>query len=272
MSVRIGIITDIHHGPSTETKAGSSALGLLGQFADFIAEEQPDLILDMGDRISDVDAMTDLRHETQIAEFFGTLGAPTYHLCGNHDRDHLSVSDNEAILDQQLSSQVVDVGDWQIVLWRANAKMDFSDERYGFPLNDDDLPWLASTMRLATKPCLVVSHVPLSGHGQIGNYYFENQEAFSRYQADAAVRDALALCPHPVACIAGHVHWNTVTVVNGIYHFTQQSLTETFATQGQPASAWGMLELDETVNWQVFGRDPFAFSMTPTATRWMPPR
>ena len=51
--------------------------------------------------------------------------------------------------------------------------------------------------------------------------------------------------PVPVVWLAGHVHWNTVTLVDGIPHVTLQSLTETFTTHPEPAAAWGLLELGD---------------------------
>lgn len=131
--------------------------------------------------------------------------------------------------------------------------------------------WLSNVMQKASKPTLVVSHVPVSGHSQIGNYYFECRPEASRYPQSRRARTALGQAQVPVLCLAGHVHWNTVTTVDGISHLTQQSLTESFSTRGEPAEAWGMLTLADTVHWQVFGCDPFEARLTPQPGRWTPP-
>ena len=55
---RIAIVTDIHHGAPSHTKRGDTALDLLGQFADWANAQKPDLVLDLGDRISDIDTQT----------------------------------------------------------------------------------------------------------------------------------------------------------------------------------------------------------------------
>lgn len=65
----------------------------------------------------------------------------------------------------------------------------------------------------------------------------------------------------PVVWLAGHVPWNTVTLVDGVPHVTLQSLTETFKTHPEPAAAWGLLELGTSIAWRVHGRDPLSFSM-----------
>ena len=268
---RIAIVTDIHHGAPSHTKRGDTALELMGQFADWANAEKPDLVLDLGDRISDIDTQTDLRLEGEVADVFARLNALVYHICGNHDRDHLTVAENEEILGVDLHSQVIDLGDWQLVLWRADAKIHRTAPRIGFDLPEADLLWLSHTLQRATKPTLIASHVPCSGHSQIGNYYFQRNESLSTYPQADRVREVLAQARVPLVCIAVHVHWSTVTTVDGTPHITQQSLTESFTTAGEPARAWGMLELGETVHWQVFGDDPFEARLTPSNQRWTAP-
>lgn len=268
---RIAIVTDIHHGAPSHTKRGDTALELLAEFVAWANTEEPDLVLDLGDRISDVDSQTDARLEREVAEVLAGLDAPLHHVCGNHDRDHLSVAENAEILSADLAHGVLDLGDWQLALWRADAKIHRTGPRPGFDLPEADLLWLSQMAQRAEKPTLVASHVPLSGHSQIGNYYFQRNAALSTYpQADRA-RAALAQARVPVACIAGHVHWNTVTTVGGIPHLTQQSLTESFTTGGAPARAWGMLTLGDKLHWQVLGDDPFEAVLTPSRHRWTPP-
>ncbi len=70
MSLKIAIVTDIHHGKDAEAKKGSQALPLLKKFARFVAKQKPDLVLDLGDRISDEDPETDLRLEEEVSAAF----------------------------------------------------------------------------------------------------------------------------------------------------------------------------------------------------------
>ena len=237
MTLRIAIVADIHHGAPSHTKRGDTAMTLMARFADWVQAEEPELVLDLGDRISDIDEETDLALEREVAGAFRVIDRPVHHICGNHDRDHLSVAQNEEILGQPLRNEVLDCGAWQIALWRADAKICRVPERRGFHLPEADLLWLSRTIQAAEKPTLVVSHVPVSGHDQSGNYYFQRSPQFSRYPESDRARQALAQARVPVACLAGHVHWNTVTTIDGIPHLTQQSLTESFTTQGAPAEA-----------------------------------
>jgi hypothetical protein len=271
MTLRLAIVADIHHGRPSTAKRGDRALPLMADFAAFVHDAGATRVLDLGDRISDEDRDTDLRLQAEVAEAFRAVPAPVWHLNGNHDRDHLGVADNEAILGQSMGHEVHDLEDWRIVLWRADSRIRRSAEGSGFVLSEADLVWLARTMQAADRPCLVVSHVPVSGHAQTGNYYFQNNPAFSTYPMADRARAALALARVPVVCLSGHVHWNTVTCVDGITHLTQQSLTESFTTGGEAAGAMGVIELGDSVHWQVAGDDPFDFAFRPTARRWTPP-
>jgi Icc protein len=279
MALRIAVVTDIHHGRDAEAKKGTQALPLMAEFARFVADARPDLVLDLGDRISDEDPEADVRLQKEVAQAFLPIAeiAPIHHVCGNHDRDFLSVRQNEEILGQQLSHRTIDAGGWRIALFRADTLI---RRPGGFQCPPDDVAWLAATAASADRPLLVASHVPMSGHSQIGNYYFQRTPSASTYPSQGeALRQALHTAPGPIACVAGHVHWNTVTTVNGVPHFTQQSLTESFVMsprngEGEACGAFGLIELShETIDWRVFGADAFRVSVpvAQTARRWYSP-
>jgi 3',5'-cyclic-AMP phosphodiesterase len=270
---RIAFIADIHHGEDVMTKRSSQALALFAEFAAFVDAERPDMVVDLGDRISDRNRETDLALEREVAEAFKAIPVPVYHLNGNHDRDFLSVADNEAILGKELAHEVVDLGGWQVVLWRADTHIHRLPTGATFRLGESDLEWLANTLGAATKPTVIASHVPLSGQSQRSNYYFDENWGISTYPEIREIQAVLRQASVPVACISGHVHWNSVTFVDGIAHVTLQSLTETFTTAPHAAEAWGMLELGDRIEWTAFGRQHFQFSIDAPATaqRWPQP-
>lgn len=269
-AARLCIVTDLHHGKPSFSKAGPAALGLMEEFRRFVAETQPDLVLDLGDRISDEARDSDLVLEREVAEAFAPITRPRFHLDGNHDRDFLEVADNDAILGRTAGHETVDVGDWRLVIWRADSKL---HRPSGFALQEADLNWLAATIAAADRPLAIVSHVPVSGHSQVGNFWFENNARFSTYPTADRVRAVLRTAKVPVVWISGHVHWNTLTIVDGIAHITLQSLTETFTTAGEPAGAFALLELSDEVLWRVHGRDAFAWSARAEtlSRRWLAP-
>jgi hypothetical protein len=270
-SLRLAIVADIHHGEDSFTKKGTSALPLMQAFARFVADARPDAVIDLGDRISDQDRETDLRLEREISEAFRAIEGPAFHICGNHDLDNVAVAENEEILATSMASRCIDLGDWLLVMWGADCRI---RRPGGFVLPEADLLWLAGVVRTAAKPLAIMSHVPISGHSQAGNYYFERNPDASTYPGGAErVRAVLRAANVPVVWMSGHVHWNTLTIVDGIPHLTLQSLTETFTTHPAPAAAWGLLELDDKIQWQVFGEDPFEARLTAAnaARRWVTP-
>lgn len=268
---RLCIVTDIHHGAQSHTKLGPAAERLMQEFVTFSNRQAPDLIIDMGDRISDVDHATDLTLAKQSAEFFLPLTAQVKHICGNHDVAHISVADNGDVLGQSMESEIVDLDDWQVVIWRADSHI---HRPGGFILPEKDLLWLAATIAQAEKPTAIFTHVPLSGHSQLSNYYFQNNPEFSRYpNATDRVLAILATAQVPLACFAGHVHWNTFTQIQGQPHFTLQSLTESFTTTPDPAGAYALLDLNGQINWQVMGHDQLSITIpvSQTVRRWITP-
>jgi hypothetical protein len=272
MTLRLAIITDIHHGADVQTKCGRAALALTRQFVEDVNILKPDAVIEMGDRISDIDPETDRRLASEVAEVLAGIKIPRFHVNGNHDLHYLSVADNAALLGQPLDNRVVQLGDWDLVLWRADPRV--HDDGAGgrrLILREQDCQWLEGVMQHAERPQLVVSHIPISPHDPIGNYYFERKPHLAAYPEASRARAALASARGPVVYLCGHVHWNTFSQLGGVFYLSQQSLTESYTTQGLPAAAWGLIELDDNVTWQVFGKDPLSVTFSPRASRWAAP-
>ncbi|WP_315720428.1 MULTISPECIES: metallophosphoesterase family protein [unclassified Bradyrhizobium] len=269
-TTRIAVIGDIHHGQDTPTKRGSMALPLLEQFVAEVNSGRFDAVIDLGDRISDEDPERDRLLQSDVAMCFGKLVPVHHHVSGNHDVALLSLADNEAILDRPSGSRALTVGDIRCVFWQPDVGL--TRER-GFRLSASDLEELVRLLWQDDRPTLLVSHVPLSGHAQTGNYYFEANPGHAAYAETDAIRAAIAEAPCPIVALAGHVHWNTLTTVDGTSHLTLQSLTETFIS-GAPAEAAGILDIEEgRLRWTVTGREPLSVTLPwpQTRTRWRAP-
>lgn len=268
--LRLAFISDIHHGKDTLTKKGTAALPLLDNFITEVNDGDYDAVIDLGDRISDEDPVRDRQLQTDIARRFNALRVPHHHVSGNHDHAMLSQAANEAILDRPTHSRALRIGDIRIVFWQPDVSL--THER-GFHLAPGDLDGLTELLDADDRPTLLVSHVPLSGHIQTGNYYFERNPGHATYAEIDDLRRAIAAAPCPVVALAGHVHWNTLNVVDGTPHITLQSLTETFTT-GEAAGATAALEIDAgRLRWTVGGHDPLALVLPwpKTKRRWRAP-
>ncbi len=271
MVTRIAVVADIHHGRDTATKRGTAALGLLDRFVDGVNAGNFDAVIDLGDRISDENAERDAALQREVAKGFRRLGnKPRHHVVGNHDIAHMSEAENAALLDVPVHTRAVVIGEHRVAFWQPDVSV--SLER-GLFLKQGDLDALAQLLNADDRPTLLVTHVPLSGHAQTGNYYFERNPGYATYAENAEIREVIAGAACPLIALAGHVHWNTLTVVDGTPHLTLQSLTETFMT-GEPAGSTAVIEIDgDEFRFIVGGLDRLTVTLPwPKAKpRWRPP-
>ncbi|MEZ5763359.1 MAG: metallophosphoesterase [Xanthobacteraceae bacterium] len=270
MVTRIAVIADIHHGRDTATKRGSMALGLLDRFIGTVNAGNAHAVIDLGDRISDESAERDRALQQEVAARFRRIGGkPRHHILGNHDVAKLSLGENAELLDAPLESRSVLIGDVRVVFWQPDVAMTLERPP---ALRPGDLAALETLLAADDRPTLLVSHVPLSGHSQAGNYYFERNPQFAAYAETAEIRRVLADAPCPLVALAGHVHWNTLTTLDGTPHLTLQSLTETF-TCGEPAACTATIEVDgDEFRWRVDGVERMSLTLPwpKSKIRWRP--
>lgn len=272
--MKIALIADIHHGPPSHNKVeGWDVLEVVREFADFANEVGADLLLDLGDRISDTSAEADRVAERDVADALAAFRGPRVHLLGNHDVAKLSPDDNAGLLGQPMGSRVVDLGEVRLIAFQPDVVM---TKPVGFaPVAPEHLRWLVEALESDQRPAIIASHLPVSGHAQVGNYYFENAQRFSTYPNHTQVRAAVEATGRAAAWLAGHVHWNTVTTVQGIHHFTLHSASETFTTAPRPAGSYGLLEVrGDALEFTVHGREPIFVRLPLRRSgdqRWIPP-
>ena len=120
--IRILAITDIHHGQAFETKKSSSALLLLDRFVQHASQTKPDFIVDLGDRINDVDQKTDYRLMQEVANKFKQISIQREHVLGNHDVAFLSRNDNETLLNAPVESRSFIMRDWHFIFWSPDTQ------------------------------------------------------------------------------------------------------------------------------------------------------
>lgn len=271
--MKIAIVTDIHHGPVSHTKKkGWDGLAVLAGFVDWAEAIGADMILDLGDHISDTTHENDLRVMGEVVATFARSKLPRVHVLGNHDVATLSVADNEAIFGTSMQSKVHDLGAFRLIAWQPDVEIRWP---HGFVETGAHLDWLIETLESDPRPAIIATHVPVSGHSQIGNYYFQSNPQFSTYPDHERIRAAVEATGKVAAWLSGHVHWNTITTIAGIRHITIQSMSERFTTMPEPAAAFAMLEISESeLDLVVHGEDPFAARMpfrASGARPWMQP-
>ncbi|MCP3939686.1 MAG: metallophosphoesterase-domain-containing protein [Actinomycetia bacterium] len=269
-SLHLALVTDIHNGRKSLTKRGSLAIPLLDRFAEFLASEAPDLVIELGDRVTDTNHESDRAALEQVAETFASLEMPRFHLMGNHDLVNLSLDDNRECLGQDLTSSSLDIKGWHLVLWQADVEMTATHEP---ALTDDDLAWLEADLAATDLPAIVFSHVPLDGASMTGNFYFQANPQFGGYRNVDEAQRIISEAQNVALCVAGHVHWNNISRIDGVPYISLQSLTESFTTQGDACASWATLELGRRLRWIGHGEDPIEVTVELGAPhrRWTPP-
>ncbi|MFT5447570.1 MAG: Icc protein [Gammaproteobacteria bacterium] len=255
-TLKLAIVSDIHHGPSRYTKIGAAALPLLRDVCNRVTASGADMLVDLGDRISNANHDTDKELMSDVVAVFEPLDLPRVHLLGNHDMHYLSKVENESAFGRPLGSHSIDLKGWHLVFWQIDLSGRFPDN----PLPCDiDLEWLRADLAGTTLPAVVFTHVPLDGASMIGNYYFENNPASATLRQASRARQVIGAAGNVVLCVAGHVHWNNVSSIDGIRFLTIQSLAESFTTEGEASGAWAEIELSDRVRWRVHGGDPVEY-------------
>ena len=270
--LKIAIISDIHHGPDRFGKKGDEALALFKSVVRQINSKEIDLVVDLGDRISNTDLANDRSHLADVASVFKSVAHERHHLVGNHDVVHLSIEEQETILESSLRHHSLERQGWHLVFWNPSCVLHDGE---GFRLESEDLDWLAADLAATDLPSVVFSHMPVDTGSMKGNYYFERRFARGEQHRNASLaRELIENSDKVIAVVSsGHVHWNQLHVMDGIPHFSLQSLSETFTTHPNAAGSWALLTLGDTVELEVFGRDPVMYRL-PVKTsshHWLPP-
>jgi hypothetical protein len=272
--LRIGLVADVHHGPNTWTKRGDAALGLLARALEELERLRVDLVVDLGDRINDTDRETDLRLVKEVAGVFAASRLRRVHLLGNHDLVNLAPEDSAAALGQELASQMLELKEWRLVFWCPETRLDYTEVGLaaGFVLQPAEVEWLSGALADAA-PTVVFTHVPLDGAAMLGNYYFETAPGagLAGYRNAARAREVIRNSPAATLAVAGHVHWNRLTTLDGVHYVSVQSLTESFTTHPEPAGAWAELGLGPLIRVDIRGQDGFGVRLPRRARghRWL---
>lgn len=250
VSLRLALVTDIHAGPDTGNVRGEEALGLLETFVLEANRLAPDLAVDLGDRLTDVDEPTDRARLAEVAARLKALACPREHLLGNHDT--LPREEQEAALGGRLGNRALDLGGWRLLFLDT-----FEAGSIGGRVTPEAAGRLSASLE-GVERAVVFSHQPLHGEPMAGNPYFEQKyAAHACPQGAELARAVLERSGRVRLCVSGHAHWNDVRTVNGVPYLSVQGLTESWASGGRAAGAWAWLELGETIRVRVKGLDPF---------------
>lgn len=256
MGLRLVIVTDVHNGPDTGNVRGPEAVALLEKFVQEAAALGPDLMIDLGDRITDQTPELDRENFLAVRDVLARFSCRREHLLGNHDV--IPRAEQERELGANLGSHALEMGGWNLVF------VDSYDGTTGGRITGETLDFLERNLATTSLPTVIFSHQPLHGQPMTGNQYFESDfAAFACPVDNAHARAIIERFGLVRLCVSGHAHWNDVRHVNGVTYLTLQSLTESWATAGLAAGAWTWLELEDVIHVSVHGRAPLLLEFAP---------
>ena len=205
--LRIGVVTDIHAGCDHGSQLGSHAPLLLEEFLREMGRFKPDLVVDLGDRINNVNRAEDALHLHELVAWMQAL-RPLRHLPGNHDLVHLTLEENEAIAKQPQGNRCETWQGWPVLFLNTETTDQPNLKRL---LKDISQPVGASKENGAGggRVLLVFSHRPLVPVPLTRNPLFPSGEPQTPPWGTTLVRELVELGWLPF-CLNGHLHGNHV--------------------------------------------------------------
>jgi 3',5'-cyclic AMP phosphodiesterase CpdA len=257
--MKAAVISDIHIGPSATYKGVRRKLTeysetYISEFVSRISDNgKYSFALQLGDLIEDETPEVDKKNFKKGIELFSKCDAPIYHAVGNHDIIGLSNEYlRESIGQESLYYSFENEYGYFIVLHSEDCS-----ETQLISISRQQLSWLQDKLQEASKPTIIFIHHSLADQELDGNPWFEGRPKRCLIDNRKEIRQLICKSGKVVAVINGHLHWNQVSIHDGIPYITLQSAIENFADDGTPANTWAEIELTEsTFSIRVFGNDP----------------
>jgi 3',5'-cyclic-AMP phosphodiesterase len=242
MALRIGVVTDIHNGPDMDTRIGSVAIPMLERFVAAMHRFKPDVIVDLGDRINDVSVDEDRTRIQAVRDRLASVGAPVLFLYGNHDLINVKPEEQRRILGKKGDYESVDLKGFHLILLNSQ---DPTFGGVGGTLSTKQLNWLEEDLRTSQGPVLVFCHHPLNEQDFSEHWYFGNHADYALVVNRERARKLLVASGRVRAAFHGHMHWNHVTVSEGVAYVTVESLICNGLTGGPPAGCFAEVVAEE---------------------------
>ncbi|MCG8548223.1 MAG: metallophosphoesterase [Alphaproteobacteria bacterium] len=272
-TLHLGLVTDIHAGVGRSNIKSEQAISLLDSVVSEATARSVDLLAVLGDSVNATDPEHDRHWLGMVKQSLDRCSAPAVPLFGNNELKFLSPRDVANVLGCAADTEVRRVNGWSLVFWRPSCTLSFDE---GLRLDESDLASLDAALASAEYPAVICLHAPIDEHSMVGNYYFANRRELAGYENAQAARDIIEASGKVVLVLAGHVHWNAGTTIDGVHYRTLASLSDTFdATAVDAAGTWAIVELGEDgwISLEVFGREPMRWSapMRQQETHWRRP-
>jgi len=241
-SIKLVLIGDMHYGADSGCRPGTEVKPLLTQFTGLVNTAiQPKAVVEMGDRINNMDHDEDRRNlELVVEQLDRQLAMPTFHVIKNHDTIFLKKEETSQVFSEQASWRSFYFWGFKFIF------LDTVDPLIGYcggRVGAEQLEWLDKTMQEDETPKLVFGHHPIDHQSMKNNANFTKDDAHLNFVENAAeVRAVLENGKRFSLYCCGHMHWFHFLVGSKGTFVTVPSFTEAYpASKGAPGS---FLEMD----------------------------
>jgi 3',5'-cyclic AMP phosphodiesterase CpdA len=264
---KFALLTDLHLGPRVlysgihPTKTGGANIIMSCKAEEVLAElvsqinqdESIECTIQLGDLIQDEvfapSTDSDLKSLDKAKRLLTSLRGPSYNVLGNHDTVNISPQRFISELGHPAPFYYKSLGAWSlIVLFSANTPSG------SIEVCEDQLNWLEETLAEHANlhpevPVVVFVHHSLACQELLGNYWFEGRAEKALINNRKQVREILEKSGCVRAVFNGHMHWDNVSVHNGIPYITVRSPVDNVglnsALGDTPAKTYAVAELCE---------------------------
>lgn len=226
-SVKIGWITDVHHGYCTDAQRR------LETFIHEAGQRKLDFILQGGD----------FCHPTADAKPFlktwNSYKGDKYHVLGNHDMDKGTKQQIMDMWGMKNKYYSFDKGDFHFVVLDCNyilkegQYVDYANGNFYIPqpnrdhVNPEQIEWLKSDLAKTDKQCIIISHQSIDEIW--GGYGVPNRLDVRKVIDDANNR---ADFQKVIACFCGHHHVDDHSYIDRVHYFQMNSASYYYVGDG----------------------------------------
>jgi hypothetical protein len=213
--LQIAGIADVHYLTDHGNKKGLEAPYCLDSSVGLAVEHNVDILVDFGDQIS-VDHRLTRNESIELKEkcrahYNQAAHIPLIEIDGNHCQFYRRAREPFSL----------DIQGFHIVVFITPT---IPTPEGGMHVQRDYLDWLKKDLKTTSKKCIVLNHIGFSSHEE--PIHRRHPNYFPRfYDNDQDVRNIFAKAGNVIVSISGHRHEDMMTLNDGVYHITQQSLT-----------------------------------------------
>lgn len=261
---RFGIITDVHLGSERKSIAGNQAKDLLSGIVEKFnsLDEGLDFVVDLGDRIGNINHAKDLDNLTEYTEIVGSLTPRYLPLLGNHDVYYLTLQENERVLEVKCGLRKVEFNDAVLILLDT---ADYAGDTPGGIIRAEQFNTLRRWLVEVQKPVWVFSHHVIDDQDISNNAYFNREKKNNVYLSRRKrVRKLFEESGKVRAVFQGHAHWNRLQHQAGIPYFTVGSVSDKGNSPiREPGGCYGVVNSSrDSLEVLVKGRFPVQYKLS----------